>query len=107
MSGGFAFSDEGPRELKDSEHTLPLITLLRRLWGYRVSLVAGESRADLLPWWEQTKALAPHWAGFSPERCSAEMRAMAQECDDRCEQFSRDLDSLDAEWRRSQAEAKS
>lgn len=101
MSGGFRFDDEFPRDLDDSpEVVLPLVTLLRNLWAYRRSLVEGTPRAELACWWEQTQHLAPHWAGFAPERCSPEMQPVVEEVKASQEQFSRDVLAIDSKLSR-------
>ena len=73
MSGGVRFSDEIPASIKSSDELqLPAVTLFRRLWAYRQSLLNGEPRADLEPTWAAVKNLAPNWVGFTPNRCSQE-----------------------------------
>jgi hypothetical protein len=101
LSGGLKFNDEIPDGLGDSpELFLPLTTLLRSLWAYRSSLVEGKPRPDLYPTWESTRRLAPQWAGFAPDRSSANMRAVVAEVKSRDEQFARDLEHLEARRRR-------
>jgi hypothetical protein len=101
LSGGFKFNDEIPDGLSESpELFLPLTTLLRSLWAYRFSLVEGRSRPDLHPTWDATRQLAPQWAGFAPDRCSADMRSLVAEVKSRDEQFERDVARLEAGLRR-------
>lgn len=96
MSGGFKYSDEVPQALR-SDHNLSLhmVTVLRSLWGYRLSCVRGQPRSDLAPWWEAAKALAPRWPGFDDQRCSKSMLSVAEGCYDTARRLSRDLDSLE------------
>jgi hypothetical protein len=96
LSGGFKFDDEIPDGLSEApELFLPLTTLLRSLWAYRFSLVEGKPRPDLYPTWESTRQLAPQWAGFAPDRCSANMRSLVAEVKSRDEQFARDVERLE------------
>lgn len=103
FSGGFKFSDEIPRSLFDSdEHVLQLVTLMRCLWGYRASLVRGEPRSDLAPYWNVTKQLAPNWAGFAAERCSPRMMEFLDgPVREQFEAFVNDCDRLDASLSRT------
>ena len=101
LSGGFKFNDEIPDGLNESpELFLPLITLLRSLWAYRSSLVEGEPRADLSATWEWTRRLAPHWAGFAPDRCSANMQSAVDDVRSQDVHYVRDIERLEARWRR-------
>jgi hypothetical protein len=101
LSGGFKFNDEIPDGLSESpELFLPLTTLLRRLWAYRSSLVEGNPRPDLHPTWESTRQLAPQWAGFAPDRCSANVRSLVAEVKSRDEQFARDVERLEPRLRK-------
>ena len=101
LSGGFKFNDEIPDSLNESPDLfLPLITLLRSLWAYRLSLVAGEPRSDLAPTWEWTRRFAPQWAGFVPDRCSAIMQPVIDEVKSRDVQFARDIEHFEAKLRR-------
>jgi hypothetical protein len=102
LSGGFKFDDEIPDGLDESpEAFLPLITLLRRLWAYRISLVEGQPRPELAPAWEWTRRLAPQWAGFAPDRCSAIMRSVVDQVKARDARFARDGERLEARLRTS------
>jgi hypothetical protein len=101
LSGGFKFNDEIPVGLNESPDLfLPLITLLRSLWAYRSSLVEGRPRADLSATWEWTRRLAPHWAGFAPDRCSANMQSAVDEVRSKDVQYVRDIERLEAGLRR-------
>ncbi len=72
-SGGVRFSDEIPVSIKSSDELqLPAVTLFRRLWAYRQSLLLVEPRADLEPTWTAVKRSSPNWVGFTPNRCSRE-----------------------------------
>lgn len=96
-SGGFKFGDEVPDDSRESfDMVLPLFTLLRRLWAYRVSLVEGRPWPDLAPTWELTRSLAPRWAGFTPARCSAAMQPLVDEVKSRDLVFARDIERLEA-----------
>ena len=100
LSGGFEFNDEIPDGLNESPDLfLPLITLLRSLWAYRSSLVEGKRRPDLASAWERTRRLAPQWAGFAPDRCSAMMRPVIAQVKSQDEQFARDMERLEARMR--------
>jgi hypothetical protein len=102
MSGGFKFNDEIPDGLRESPDVfLPLITLLRCLWAYRVSLVEGQPRADLALWWDSALHLAPHWAGFTPHRCSAAMQPVVADVKSKGLEFARDVERLEARLRRN------
>jgi hypothetical protein len=97
LSGGFKFNDEIPDGLDESPDLfLPLVALLRGLWAYRASLVEGKSRPDLAPAWEWTSRLAPLWAGFAPDRCSANMRPVVAQVKAQDVQFAQDLQGLEA-----------
>lgn len=101
LSGGFKFNDEIPDGLGESPDLyLPLVTLLRGLWAYRRSLVEGRPRPDLAPTWEWARRLAPQWAGFAPDRCSARMQPVVGEVKAREAQFGRDIESLEVRLRR-------
>ena len=101
LSGGFKFNDEIPEGLSESpELFLPLTTLLRSLWAYRVSLVEGKPRPDLYPTWESTRHLAPHWAGFAPDRCSANMQSAVDDVKSKDVQYARDIERLEAALRK-------
>ena len=97
MSGGFRFSDEFSKDLRDSGLSLmiPTINLLRRLWGYRISVVFGAPRTDLVASWDATQAAAPNWPGFLPERRSAAMLPKAKECELASIRLNEGLDELD------------
>src|SRR5262249_27520078 len=100
LSGGLKFSDEIPQEMSNPqsldvtsiELTLCLTTLMRRLWAYRMSLIEGTPRSDLAATWELTRSLAPQWAGFAPDRCSAKMRPLVDGVRCKTEQFDQDVD---------------
>jgi hypothetical protein len=100
LSGGFKFSDEFPDNVNEPAVLLPLITLLRRLWAYRVSLVEGKPRSELGPTWELTKALAPKWAGFTPDRCSPGMKPIVDEVKAKDSQFAQDIERLEEELKK-------
>lgn len=99
FSGACKFSDEVPEALLESDdHTLPLVTLLRCLWGYRASFVVGKPREDLAPYWNLAQRMAPQWAGFTAERCSPEMADYVNgSVRKHCEQILTDMDRLDAQ----------
>jgi hypothetical protein len=101
LSGGFKFNDEIPDGLNESPALfLPLITLLRSLWAYRSSLVEGKPRADLSATWEWTRRLAPRWAGFAPDRCSANMQSAVDDVKSKDVQYARDIERLEAALRK-------
>ena len=111
MSGGYKFSDEFPRTgiNADSELLHPLVTLLRILLAFRVSLVRGQPRMELAHWWDLAIAEAPRWAGFTKDRWSATAAPYAAECTVRCSQFCADLNKLERAFQKqlSQSEAAS
>jgi hypothetical protein len=97
LSGGFKFNDEIPAGLNElPELFLPLIALLRSLWAYRSSLVEGNPRPDLSATWEWTRRLAPQWAGFAPDRCSADMHSAVEDVKSKDVQYIRDIERLEA-----------
>ncbi len=99
FSGGFKFSDEFPEGLSKPETMeleLLLSTLMRSLWAYRISLVEGKSRPDLAATWESAKALAPLWAGFTPDRCSPNMQPIVDRVRSKAAQFAQDVERLEA-----------
>jgi hypothetical protein len=99
FSGGFKFSDEVPHDMNNPESieiALSLTTLMRRLWAYRMSLIEGKPRPDLAATWELTRALAPRWAGFTPDRCSPKMQPIVDGVRFKREQFDRDIERLEA-----------
>jgi hypothetical protein len=97
MSGGFKYTDEVPLSFvrSDASRKDQVITVLRVLWGYRVTLVRGEPREDLQAYWHAVKSLAPAWPGFLSERCSAASTEIASECLKRANDLSKGLDELD------------
>lgn len=97
MSGGFKFSDEVPLTISegDSPLVLPLVTLLRCLWGYRVSLVCGKPRSDLVKWWTAANIAAPNWPGFLAERNSIVMQPFVDRCKKSSRRMTETLDELD------------
>jgi hypothetical protein len=102
LSGGFKFDDEIPDGLNESpDQFLPLITLLRSLWAYRSSQVEGKPRADLSATWEWTRRLAPQWAGFAPDRCSAMLRSAVDDVRSKDVQFAQDIERLEARLKRN------
>ena len=96
ISGGFKFSDEIPQSASSlsDDLRLPLVTLLRILWGYRISLVSGHPRTDLEKWWCLAKEHAPLWAGFCQKRCSSDAKLYLDECRMRLLKFSEDIDKF-------------
>lgn len=99
FSGGFKFSDETPGDVYECEYievALSLTTLMRRLWAYRMSVVEGRPRPDLAATWELTRALAPQWAGFTPDRCSPKMQPIVDGVKFKLEQFDQDTERLEA-----------
>jgi hypothetical protein len=100
FSGGYKFSDEAPADFeKLGDHLLPLVDLLRCLWGYRASIVVGKPRADLAHYWEAAKGFAPRWAGFSPERSSPEMKAHIDNVDRLAVEFLAEMERMDRKLR--------
>lgn len=101
MSGGFKYSDEVPLSFVKSNDPLQdqVVTVLRLLWGYRVTLVRGEPRVDLQDHWHAVESLAPSWPGFLRERCSAASTEIASECLKRAQALSKGLDELDTRCR--------
>ncbi|MDB5387945.1 MAG: hypothetical protein JWM11_3591 [Planctomycetaceae bacterium] len=98
MSGGYRFSDESPPDSLrdfDQELILPLITLLRFLWAYRLSVVHGTPRNELAEWWHSTKVLAPNWSGFSPERVSENGIQFATFCDARQKEWEEGVEAFE------------
>ncbi len=96
MSGGFKFSDEVPKDPSALGPLLePMICVLRYLWAYRISLVAGNPNASMEPWWIAVRDLAPGWPGFKDARCSAAMLTLAEITNSRSDQLYNDLDELD------------
>jgi hypothetical protein len=73
MCGAAKFSDEVPASITSSNDLLlPAVTVLRSIWAYRKSLLKNAPRSELQDYWDGVKALAPNWAGFSPDRCLPE-----------------------------------
>ena len=103
MSGAYRFSDEVP-ELEhavEEQNILPLITLLRKLWAYRISLVRGNPRKDLECWWGMAKQRAPKWAGFANLRCSEDAVDYAERCSQHFIRFERDAIALEERLKKS------
>jgi hypothetical protein len=73
LSGGFKYSDEIPGELMSRDNVVLIVSVLRRLWGYRASIIRGAVRRDLEETWQAVQVLAPLWAGFDPARRSCEL----------------------------------
>ncbi len=102
LSAGFNFDDEIPDGLTESPDPFrPLTELLRSLWVYRLSLVNGKPRPDLAHTSEWTRRLAPQWAGFAPDRCSAIIQSVVGEVRVRDVEFARDIEPLEARLRRT------
>jgi hypothetical protein len=100
FSGGFKFSDEVPADIENlGENLMPLVNLLRCLWGYRASIVRGNLRQDLAPYWDGARMYAPRWAGFSPERSSAEMKIHVDNAARRSKEFVAELERMDRNLR--------
>ncbi len=98
MSGGYRYSDESPAQsLQDFDESLilPLTTLLRFLWAFRLSVVRGTPRAELAEWWDSAKSLAPNWSGFSPERCSESRIQFTEFCDVHRKEWEEESEALD------------
>lgn len=98
MSGGYRFSDESPADSVrnlDEALILPLITLLRCLWAYRLSVVRGTPRVELAEWWNSARSLAPNWCGFLPDRCREGERQFAQFCDARQTEWEAGVEALE------------
>ena len=98
MSGAFKFADESPKSIcqkPDHPLLLPLITVLRCLWAFRVSLVRGKPRPDLEVWWTAARETAPHWPGFLEDRCSTLMLPFCTVCEESSRRLSNDFDKLD------------
>jgi hypothetical protein len=106
FSGGFKFSDEAPPDYEKLADSLPpFVDLMRCLWGYRASIVAGKPRQDLAAYWEAARRYAPGWAGFSPERASEEMKIHLDEAARRTTEFIKEMDLLDRSLSKSRASA--
>jgi hypothetical protein len=100
FSGGFKFSDEVPADIeKLGENLMPLVNLLRCLWGYRASIAVGNLRQDLAPYWDAARTHAPRWAGFSPERSSAEMKVHVDNANRRTKEFIAEMERMDRNLR--------
>ncbi len=98
MSGGYRYSDESPADsLNDFDENLilPLTTLLRFLWAFRLSVVRSSPRTELAEWWDSAKALAPNWSGFSPERCSENGIQFIEFCDIRQKEWGEGVEALE------------
>lgn len=101
FSSSFKFDDETPDEtivFNGFDISLKLATLMRRLWGYRMSLIMGNPRLDLAETWESGKSLAPNWAGFRTDRCSSAMQPIVQEVREKILQFDQDIGRLEAQF---------
>lgn len=95
MSGAYKFSDEIPKMDEDSNLLFPLVTLLRNLWAFRISLVRENPRMELAHWWDMTKKNAPNWAGFAEERCSVAAMPYVHECEIRCQNFDKEAKAFE------------
>jgi hypothetical protein len=96
LSGGFKFNDELPESANGSlQDMLPMITLLRRLWAYRASLVEGMPRASLAENWDEVRRLAPQWAGFAADRCAASMKSVMVAVREQDARFAEDIARLE------------
>ena len=95
MAGAYKFSDEFPDLSADDQLLFPLVTLLRMLWAFRISLVRNNPRIEYAHWWDLAKTNAPNWAGFASERCTATALPFAKECSLRCGTFDADTDELE------------
>lgn len=98
FSGGFMFNDEIPDDIHTPElreFSLSMNALLRRLWAYRMSLVEGKPRCNLAATWELTRALAPQWAGFAPDRCSPKMQSVVDDVRSELEQYDQDIERVE------------
>ncbi|HET6248884.1 MAG TPA: hypothetical protein VFE47_14400 [Tepidisphaeraceae bacterium] len=101
FSGGYKFSDEVPPDIDAlGSNLMPLVNLLRCLWGYRASLVTGNVRQDLAPYWNAARASAPLWAGFSPERSAAEMKTYIDDTDRLATEFVAEMERMDRNLRK-------
>ena len=98
MSGGFKYSDEFPERLmgtpEELDQLLPWVTMLRILWGHRVSLVLGAPRSDLEVWWKTVQQIAPQWPGFSEDRCSTLAVSLAEWCEEKSSELIAGLEEL-------------
>jgi hypothetical protein len=63
MSGGLVWTDE-------TQPSTPweVTNALRLIVAYRTSLLLGEPRGELKPYWDEALELFPRWVGFRPER---------------------------------------
>lgn len=98
MSGAYRYSDESPaKSLNDFDETLilPLTTLLRFLWAFRLSLVRCRPRTELAEWWDSAKSLAPNWCGFSPDRCAENGTQFIEFCAARQKEWDQDVAALE------------
>lgn len=98
MSGGYRYSDESPADsLHDFDEALilPLTTLLRFLWAFRLSVVRGNPRTEFVDWWDSAKSLAPNWSGFLPERCSENGIQFTEFCDARQKEWDEGVEALE------------
>jgi hypothetical protein len=73
LSGGLTWDDEFPREAI-SACVQADNWAFRAVWAYRASLIRGQPREELRATWDQLARECPHWPGFRPERCAAELR---------------------------------
>ena len=64
MSGGLVWEDE------QMDFPVEQSNFIRMVWAFRTALILGESRPELLPFWETAKSMAPDWIGFRADRCS-------------------------------------
>jgi hypothetical protein len=71
MSDSFLWSDEGLWEAMAHDDAWAV----RRLLGYRGSVIRGASDGVLRPVWEQVSKSCPGWPGLRPERNSPTLAA--------------------------------
>ncbi len=95
MAGAYKFSDEFPDLSADDQLLFPLVSLLRMLWTYRISLVRNNPRISYARWWDLAKTNAPNWAGFALERYTVTALPYAEECSLRCRTFDAETDELE------------
>lgn len=80
LCDAFVWSDERIYEITDDE-----LVFLRRIFKYRTSVLVGEERVDLKPFWNELRNACPGWIGFRFERCfpseslSSRYRGLGQE----------------------------